>query len=226
MNEDEGPLIEERTAGSTLQVTEARPVPAGRFFVFEGIDGSGKSTVSRLFAERLRSTGREVELTAEPTSTWLGDQVRRGNREAKNDFTETFLYIADRAEHTAQISKWTSEGRIVVCDRYVGSTLAYQGVTLRPHLGPGTLEWLKRVNEPVILRPDATFLLRIDPSKAMARLEDRKGREKFEKVNFLKKVAALYDRLAEEDPSYIVVDAERPLDEVLGTVWSMVMSKE
>jgi dTMP kinase len=222
MDEDEGPLIEDRTVARALPVTEAWSVPAGRFFVFEGIDGSGKSTISRLFVDRLRSTGRDVELTAEPTSSWLGDQVRRGNREAKNDFTETFLYIADRAEHTAQISKWTSEGRIVVCDRYVGSTLAYQGVTLRPHLGSRTLEWLKRVNEPIIVRPDTTFLLRIDPSKAMARLEDRKGREKFEKVTFLKKVAAMYERLAEDDPSYVVVDAERPLDEVLETVWSMV----
>ncbi len=222
MNDDEGPLVEDHIVARATSLTAVEAVPPGQFFVFEGIDGSGKSTAARMFAERLRTTGRNVELTAEPTGTWLGDQVRRGNEEARNDFTETFLYIADRAEHTSQITGWMAEGRLVVCDRYVGSTLAYQGVTLRPRLGSRTLEWLRMVNDPIIVRPHATFLLRIDPELAMARLAERKGREKFEKVSFLTKVAAMYDRLAEDDPSYVVVDAERPLDEVLEAVWSRV----
>jgi dTMP kinase len=198
----------------------AATLPLGRFFVFEGIDGSGKSTLARSFAERWEAEVGRVELTAEPTATWLGDQVRRGNREARNDFTETLLYIADRAEHTAQITGWLKDGRTVVCDRYVGSTLAYQGVTLRPHLGSRTLEWLKMVNEPVTLRPDATVLLRIQPETALARLSLRKGREKFERVEFLRKVVAMYDRLSEEDPSYVVIDASLPAEEVLDLVWS------
>jgi dTMP kinase len=206
-----------------MSMTLAEAKLAGRFFVFEGIDGSGKSTVSRLFAERLASTGHPVEWTAEPTSGWMGDQVRRANKEAQSDFAETLLYVADRAEHTAQIGRWLEGGSVVVCDRYVGSTLAYQSVSLRPHLGSRALEWLKMINEPFVLRPDTTFLLRIDPDRALARLSERKEKEKFEKVEFLRKVAAMYDRLAEEDPSYIVVDASQSLDEVLDKVWSTVV---
>jgi dTMP kinase len=206
-----------------MSMTLADTKAAGRFFVFEGIDGSGKSTVSRLFAERLASTGRPVEWTAEPTSGWLGDQVRRANKEAHSAYAETLLYVADRAEHTAQMGRWLAGGRAVVCDRYVGSTLAYQSVTLRPYLGSRALEWLKMVNEPLVVRPDVTFLLRIDPVVALARLSKRKEREKFEKVEFLHKVAAMYDRLAEEDPSYIVVDASLSLDEVLDKVWSSIV---
>jgi len=193
---------------------------AGRFFVFEGIDGSGKTTVSKLFAERLAEAGRMVEWTAEPTSGWIGEQVRRANKEARSDFAETLLYIADRAEHTAQIRAWLEEGRDVVCDRYEGSTLAYQSVTLRPHLGPKALEWLRTVNAPFVLHPNVTFLLRMDPEKAMSRVSTRGGTEKFERIGFLRKVATMYDRLAVEDPSYVVVDASRSLDEVVEKVWA------
>jgi len=193
----------------------------GRFYVFEGIDGSGKSTVSRLFAERLAASGRKVEWTAEPTSSWIGEQVRRANREAHSDFAETLLYVADRAEHTAQIRTWLDRGRDVVCDRYEGSTLAYQSVTLRPHLGPKALDWLRSVNAPFVLHPDATFLLRIDPGQAMGRISNRGEREKFEKIDFLRKVSAVYDRLAVEDLSYIVIDAALGLDEVVDRAWAL-----
>jgi dTMP kinase len=209
------------TRGLRTSIAMAEAAPPGRFFVFEGIDGSGKSTASRLFADRLASAGRRVEWTAEPTSSWIGEQVRRANKEARSDFAETLLYVADRAEHTAQIRSWLDDGRYVVCDRYEGSTLAYQSVTLRPHLGSRALEWLRMVNEPFALRPDATFLLRIDPERAMGRVSKRGEMEKFEKVEFLRKVSAMYDRLAEEDPSYIVIDASLSLDEVMDRVWSL-----
>ncbi|MBI0582656.1 MAG: dTMP kinase [Methanomassiliicoccus sp.] len=217
MDESRGTIAAQ--GAMTVSGTMTASVPAGGFYVFEGIDGSGKSTIARAFADRLASTGQRVERTAEPTATWLGEQVRRGNREARSDFTETFLYIADRAEHSALIAEWLKDGRSVVCDRYVGSTLAYQSVTLRHHLGYRALEWLKMVNEPVLVRPDVTVLLRIDPEVAIGRLSGRAEREKFEQVEFLRKVAAMYDRLATEDPSYVVVDASAPPEEVLERVW-------
>lgn len=207
--------VQRAVKAESLAATLARK---GRFFVFEGIDGSGKSTASRLLAERLMALGRDVVWTAEPTSTWLGDQVRRANREAESAFAETMLYVADRAEHTLQIRKWLEEGRWVVCDRYVGSTLAYQGVTLRHFMGSRTLEWLKAVNRPVVIQPDRTFLLRLDPELAMSRIMDRQGRDKFEKLDFLRKVDSIYTRLAEEDPSYRVIDASQPLEIVLDDV--------
>jgi dTMP kinase len=220
MDDNRDTLVAGPMAMSIALTTSAQ---AGRFFVFEGIDGSGKSTVSKLFAERLANSGRQVEWTAEPTSGWLGEQVRRANKDAHSDFAETLLYIADRAEHSAQIRAWLDDGRDVVCDRYEGSTLAYQSVTLRPHLGPKALEWLRAVNAPFVLHPDVTFLLRIDPEKAMGRVSQRGETEKFEKIGFLRKVAAMYDRLAVEDLSYIVIDASKPLDEVVDSTWASLL---
>lgn len=204
---------------TSIAISDA--VGTGKFYVFEGIDGSGKSTVSKHFAERLRDSGRRVEWTAEPTNGWIGEQVRRANREAHSPFAETLLYVADRAEHTNQIRTWLSEGKDVVCDRYEGSTLAYQSVTLRPYLGPKALEWLRSINAPFVLHPDATFLLRIDPELAMRRVNRRRGTEKFEKAEFLRKVAAMYDRLSLEDLSYIVIDATLPMDEVVDRAWAL-----
>jgi dTMP kinase len=193
----------------------------GRFLVFEGIDGSGKSTVARTMHERMMAAGRPSVLTAEPTESWIGDMVRRGNKEAASPFTETLLYVADRAEHTAQIDKWLNEGKNVVCDRYVGSTLAYQALTLRPHLGEPAREWLRSVNAPFTLRPDVTFLLLLDPELAMERLGSRPGREKFEKLDFLRSVDEEYRRLAEKD-GYVIIDAARPLEQVAEDVWNII----
>ncbi|MDW5561887.1 MAG: dTMP kinase [Methanomassiliicoccus sp.] len=218
MDETRTPMISRTMALSCSMTVTGQ---TGRLYVFEGIDGSGKSTVSKLFAERLARTGRAVEWTAEPTSGWIGQQVRRANKEAHSDFAETLLYIADRAEHSAQIRAWLEDGRDVVCDRYEGSTLAYQSVTLRPHLGPKALEWLRTVNAPFVLHPDATFLLRIDPESAMQRVSTRGETEKFEKIDFLRKVSSMYDRLAVEDLSYIIIDASKGLEEVVDTVWAL-----
>lgn len=194
----------------------------GRFFVFEGIDGSGKSTVSRAITARLTAQGRPAVHTAEPTDSWVGQMVRRGNAEAVSPFTETLLYMADRAEHTALIAQWLEAGNYVVCDRYVGSTLAYQGVTLRPFLGNRAVDWLREVNRPYCITPTTAFFLEIDPDLAMDRLGSRKGREKFEKIDFLRKVDQIYRQLVQEDRFYVTIDASQPLEDVIETVWSFM----
>jgi len=219
MDESRGSIMLRDLALSSSLAEDAL---SGRFFAFEGIDGSGKSTISQAFADRLESDGKSVVRTAEPTPTWLGEQVRRGNREARSEFAEMFLYVADRAEHSVRIAEWLKAGRSVVCDRYVGSTLAYQSVTLRPYLGGRALEWLRTVNDPIIVRPDVTVLLKIEPEVAVERIAGRREREKFEHVEFLRKVAMVYARLAAEDPTYLVVDAMASQEEVLEQVWEQI----
>ena len=195
---------------------------AGRFYVFEGIDGSGKSTAARMLNDNLTSTfGRDTVLTAEPSGSWIGDCVRRANKEDVGDFAEALLFMADRAQHTLEISRAVEEGKIVICDRYYVSTLAYQGVTLE-RLVPDPVLWLRAVNAPIIRRPDITFYFMIEPEKAMKRMKDRDEKSKFEKIGFLKKVASIYEEMSLSDPSAHVIDASRPLDEVFAEVLKAV----
>jgi dTMP kinase len=191
---------------------------AGRFYVFEGIDGGGKSTAAKMLSDKLETTfGRETVLTAEPSGSWIGDCVRRSNREDVGDLAEALLFMADRAQHTLEISKAVEQGKVVICDRYYISTLAYQGVTLE-RLMPDPVLWLRAVNAPIIRRPDITFYFMIEPGTAMRRMRDRDEKSKFEKLGFLKKVASIYEEMSLSDPSAHVIDASRPLDEVFAEV--------
>lgn len=191
---------------------------SGRFYVFEGIDGGGKSTIARMLSDKLSATfGRDTVLTAEPSDSWIGDCVRRANRENVNDFAEALLFMADRAQHTQEIARAVDEGKIVICDRYYISTLAYQGVTLE-RLVPDAVLWLRAVNAPIIRRPDMTFYFMIDPETAMKRMKDRDEKSKFEKLGFLKKVASIYEEMSLSDPSAHIIDASKPLEEVFAEV--------
>jgi dTMP kinase len=206
--------------GSEAGVTHlaAAAKVAGRFYVFEGIDGGGKSTVASMLGDKLEPTfGRDVVLTAEPSGSWIGDCVRKANREDVGDFAEALLFMADRAQHTLEITKAVEEGKVVICDRYYVSTLAYQGVTLE-RLVPDPVLWLRAVNAPIIRRPDITFYFMIEPETAMRRMEHRDEKSKFEKLGFLKKVASIYEEMSLSDPSAHVIDASRPLEEVFAEV--------
>jgi dTMP kinase len=195
---------------------------AGRFYVFEGIDGGGKSTVARMLNEKLNASyGRETVLTAEPSGSWIGDGVRRANKEDINDFAEALLFMADRAQHTQEISRAVDEGKIVICDRYYISTLAYQGVTLERFMTDPVL-WLRAVNAPIIRKPDITFYFMIDPGNAMKRMQERDEKSKFEKLDFLKRVSSIYEEMSLSDPSAVVIDASRPLDDVFAEVLKAV----
>ena len=195
---------------------------AGRFYVFEGIDGGGKSTVARMLNDKMMSAfGRETVLTAEPSGSWIGDCVRKANKDDVGDFAEALLFMADRAQHTLEISRAVEEGKIVICDRYFVSTLAYQGVTLE-RLIPDPVLWLRAVNAPIIRRPDITFYFLINPETAMKRMKDRDEKSKFEKLGFLRKVAAIYEDMSMSDPSAQIIDASRPLDDVFAEVLKAV----
>ena len=182
------------------------------FVTFEGIDGSGKTTVSRLVAESLRAKGHRVHLTIEPTKSWLGDAVRHAYVDDVGAIAESFLFLADRAAHLTDIRTHLRKGELVLCDRYADSTYAYQGARLDGLLND-PIRFLQRASESWTLRPDLTILLRIPAELARKRIEGRPNLIRFEDVAFLKKVAANYDRLA-RCRRFIVLDGTRSAEAV------------
>jgi dTMP kinase len=198
----------------------------GMFITFEGIDGSGKTTAAKRVVEELKSKGFKAMYTCEPTGTSVGEAVKAGYEEEVNPFMELLLFLADRAAHTKEIQKWIEEGNIVICDRYADSTYAYQAVTLEKELTDveiEPLEWLKRISQPFIIKPEITFLLLVKPRDALNRIR-RKG-TKFEKEQFLDKVHDVYMRLAEEDSRFITIDAARPLSKVIELCTNILLTR-
>lgn len=179
---------------------------------FEGIDGSGKSTVSRQVFEVLKGRGERVILTAEPTRSWIGDAVRRSYEEDVGALAESFLFLADRARHLVDVRSSLDDGAIVLCDRYADSTYAYQGARLEGNL-PDPVGFLRRVSRPWVLVPDVTILLRIPVELGIRRIQGRTSHIRFEDVGFLRKVAANYDTLA-RNRRFVVVDGTRPAEVV------------
>ncbi len=184
----------------------------GRFITFEGIDGSGKTTIAHRVASGLRREGRRVVLTTEPTRSWLGEAVKRSYDDDVGPLAETFLFLADRARHTEEIRGWLAAGRTVISDRYADSTYAYQGARLEG-IVEDPLGWLRSVSAPAIVEPDLTVLLEIPPAAGLRRIAGRAKRVRFETLRFLTKVARNYDRLA-RGRRWVRIDASKPATDV------------
>ena len=195
---------------------------SGMFIVFEGIDGTGKSTVCRDLYDMLVSEGRDAILTAEPTKDEIGMLIRSCAIRNITPETEALLFVADRADHTVKIREWVRNGSIVLCDRYYASTLAYQSVTVD---GPGLdMDWLISLNEPVIIEPDITFLLDVSPEVGMERVNARGQLSKFESTGYLSKVRENYLKLARER-KFVVIDADRPLPEMFNEIFDILKKR-
>ena len=180
---------------------------------FEGIDGSGKSTQATLLAGRLRDEGREVVSTREPGGTDLGEHVREillGDGEIA-PWAEAALFAAARAQLVETVVRPAlARGAFVVCDRYVDSSLAYQGVAR----GLG-LDAVLELNLPAIggLLPDRTFLLALPAEEAARRSRRRPDRIEREGLAFLSRVDRAYHELASRFPDRIsVLDGSLPLE--------------
>lgn len=192
----------------------------GLFITFEGPEGAGKSTQARLLADWLRAKGREVVLTREPGGTELGAVLRELilTRPMQAE-TEFLLYSADRAEHAHQVIRPAlKRGAVVICDRWLDSSLAYQGY------GRGlSLDWLLAVSRGFLgdLKPDLTFLLKISPRLGLWRAKHRRvsaesDRFEAEELTFHQSVLDGFMQLAaQEQDRFVILDAEKPFAEMV-----------
>jgi len=185
------------------------------FITFEGPDGSGKTTQLALLVESLRSLGHEVVASREPGGTPLGEAIRDLvlHGVEMTPWAEATLFASARAEHVESVIRPALErGAWVVCDRYVDSSLAYQGIAR----GLG-VERVLELNRAVTggLMPDLTFVLLLDPAASRSRQGDYLDRIEREDEVFQAAVAAAYGELADLFPARIVaLDGSRPADEI------------
>jgi dTMP kinase len=193
---------------------------ATMFVTFEGLDGSGKSTQAELLRARLEADGLDVVATREPGGTALGEKLRDLvlHGEHMSAWAEALIYAAARAQHVAEvIAPALERGASVICDRYVDSSVAYQGVARE--LG---LARVLDVNLAAVggLLPDRTFLLLLDPAVVAARVGGERDRLEREDDDFHARADQGYRELARRFPERIVtLDATRPPDELAEEVY-------
>jgi dTMP kinase len=192
-----------------------------RFVTFEGIDGSGKSTIAKLVHKRLISEGNDAVLTYEPTDSWIGKQVQHCIETNADPYITAFTFIADRVEHCKQIKKWLDDDKIVLCDRYAESTYAYQGAQLEDAIND-PIKWLKELSKDLIIVPDRTFIFVIDPEKSLARIQNRDKLIPFERVSFLNKVHKNYLKLA-IGKQFLNIDATKKIEEIVDICYNDII---
>jgi len=192
----------------------------GVFVALEGGEGAGKSTQARELATWLRSEGYDVLLTHEPGDTKVGQKLRKIVLDPStgdiSDRTEALLYAADKAEHVDRVvAPALARGEVVITDRYVDSTLAYQGAGR--DLADREVEKVARWATGD-LRPHLTVLLDLAPQTGLTRFEER-DRIEAESLEFHERVREAFLRLASSHSEhYLVVDARRPVAEIAAVV--------
>lgn len=203
----------------------------GHFITLEGPDGSGKTTQTHLLVEWLRERGHEVVATREPGGTGIGDEIRavlHAPRDTAMDArTEVLLYSASRAQHVAQLIRPAlAADKIVVSDRYAGSTLAYQGYGRELDL-----ETLRRITDFATagLRPDLILYFDIASGEGLQRRllsGEEWNRLDGETLAFHRRVRAGYLELARADPErWTVIEADRSVEQIQAQVRAVVRER-
>lgn len=200
-----------------------------RFITFEGPEGCGKTTQARRLVTALEARGRAVRLTREPGGTPIAEQVRAVLLNPENRAmlppTELLLYLAARAQHTAEVIGPALRADVtVVCDRYSDSTLAYQG------FGHGLpLDAVEQMDAFATgnLRPDLTIVLDVPVLVGLARKTGAEwNRLEEQTVAFHERVRAGYHALIERSPArYLVLDGQRPADELAAAILAGVLAR-
>jgi len=205
----------------------------GRFITFEGPDGAGKTTQMRMLGKRLESTGRDVVYSREPGGTRISEEIRRVLLDPTYteivDRTEALLYAAARAQHVEELIRPAMAARkMVLCDRFTDSTVAYQGY------GRGIkIRFLKGLNNMAVagVTPDLTIILDLDPVEGLNRISNKravvsgkgKDRIEMEDIDFHNRVRKGFHKLAAADPGRCkMVNAVGDRDEVHETIWRLV----
>jgi dTMP kinase len=196
----------------------------GYFITLEGADGSGKSTQARLLVEHLKALGYSVILTREPGGTPLAEEIRRviltPSQETLEPLAEILLYAASRTQHVNQLIKPAlAEGKIVICERFIDSSLAYQGYALGRDL-----ELIREINQIVVgdLQPDLTLLLDVDTERSVNRINNRSDTTKTQVdriesrgFSFQEKVRQGYLELAKKDSRIVLINStQRGIKEI------------
>jgi dTMP kinase len=211
-------------------------VGAGLFITFEGVEGSGKSTQVSLLAARLREMGRETVTTREPGGTPTGEIIRdilqhHKSQEPIAERTEALLFAASRAQHVARVIRpAVGRGAVVICDRFLDSTLAYQG------FGRGMpLEGLRAINSfgTEGMQPQLTLLLDLEVGDALARMRRRQQELSVTADRFEREAMAFHQRVrdgfltlaAAEPARYRVVNANQDPGAVFAAVWPAVQER-
>ncbi len=196
----------------------------GLFITFEGADGCGKTTQIRLLDEYLRAKGKTTILTREPGAKGLGVKLREILLNYEGEVSpncESFLFLADRAQHVDCIIKPAlKEGKIVLCDRHTDSTAAYQGY------GRGiNLDEIKKLNEIAVsgLKPDLTIVFDIDIETSLSRVGNEKDRMESAGVEFFNRVRNGYLEIAKQEPDRVkIINASDTIDNIHKKVVELV----
>lgn len=199
------------------------------FVVFEGVEGSGKSTLSRRLWKRLFQAGIPSLLTHEPGGTELGDEIRRSLKKMRttsiSPYTELMLFSASRAQLTEEVVRPAlSQGKVVICDRYADSTMAYQcyGRGLDFNLA-------RQINATATqgLIPDLVILLDLPPERGLGRKRVR-GKDRFEEeeIAFHRRVRQGYLEMAAAEPErWLVIDGSLPLSRTEPIIWQRISQR-
>ena len=198
----------------------------GIFITFEGIDGSGKTTQIGLLNSFLKQLGFDVVVTREPGGTDIGDKIRKILLDSKNIQmsyrAETLLFLASRAELVSKVIQPSLiQGKIIICDRFFDSTIAYQGIA-RQLGAEKILDMSLWATENII--PDLTFLLSIDVWECENRLKNgkkKKDRIEKEEVDFKSKIQEGYMQLAGKNKErFVIVDGCLGIESVFAVIKS------
>lgn len=199
----------------------------GLFITFEGADGCGKTTQMKLLAEYLKKNGKEIVVTREPGAKGLGEKIREIllNYEGEvSDRCESFLFLADRAQNIDIIvNPAVNSGKIVLCDRHIDSSAAYQGY------GRGlNLDRINMLNNLATngKKPDLTFVFDIDTETSMQRVGKEKDRMESTGKEFHNRVRLGYLEIAKQEPERIkVLDATKSIEEIHNQVIEILKTK-